>query len=124
MSSFLEALFLILVIIHQYIITIAQSEERFYFFGFENQSYWTVENEGTGTGLDWGFNSNACTNSIYLHSEYCLRMSGQGLISTIISTEGYHDIRLILGIPNIHAIFVLGGSSFVFGNYVCFRCNG
>eukprot|EP01084_Bolivina_argentea_P243060 407546_1 len=79
-------------------ITNAQPEKRFYYFNFSSQADWFIEDHGitvdfveSDTEVYWP----SCND--YLNGA-CLRMRGASIISRVISTIGYHSIRIQIAV--------------------------
>ena len=75
-----------------FLIVTSYSEEEFYSWNFDNQSDWKIDNDGKG--LEW---VDDCLGND-LEGGPCVHIEGEAIISRVISTIGYHSIRIQIDI--------------------------
>ena len=68
----------------------SQQEERIYYSDFSDPTDWTTYS--FGEGINWRpSNYTWCSG---FESGPCLELRGKAAVSRVISTKGYHDIRI------------------------------
>ena len=92
-----------LLLIYQFCVN-GQSQEEFQSFdlssssGWSQSSYWSSDNSDY---LEWGVCDYNLGNNYY---GKCLKIEGYGIVSRTISTVGYHNISLVIGMFSSYPI--------------------